>query len=109
MMMKSASNIPAGSIEIRKNTYLNGIIDSARPERVVVFPYSQHFIIKQDLLPGELKNEEDLERLTKAFLSQNGFKTMSGEDIKKPLFKGIVAASIANISLVIFLLIMLLI
>ena len=108
VLMKEAMRIPIENIYIKKNTYLSSIIDCEKPVSAVVFPYSQHFIIKQDLKSHELTNEKDLNHQLKTFLSRTGFKTMSGNDIKKPLYAGILISALANFGLILFLLIRLL-
>lgn len=107
-LMKEALKIPLENIEIKENNYLSSIIDFDKPESAAVFPYSQHFIIKQDLQPKELTNETDLNNQLKAFLERKSFKTMAGDDIKKPMYAGILAAAVFNLALILFLLIKLL-
>ncbi|MBI9107606.1 MAG: hypothetical protein JEZ04_12740 [Spirochaetales bacterium] len=107
-LMKEAVNISIENIDIKENSYLSSIIDYDKPERAAVFPYSQHFIIKQDLKKNELTNETDLNNQIKIFLSRTGFKTMSGDDIKKPLIAGMLISSLLNLGLILFLLIKLL-
>ncbi len=60
VLMKEAVKIPLESVEILQNSYLSEIIDFDKPVSAAVFPYSQHFVIKQDLKNNELKNETDL-------------------------------------------------
>ena len=108
VLMKEALQIPVSDVEIVKNSFFDEIIDYAKPYNAVVFPYSQHFIIKQDLKKNELKNEKDLENQVDSFLSRTGFKTMSGDDIKKPLFRSMAISTIVNIGIILLLLILLL-
>lgn len=108
VLMKEAVSIPIEHIEIRENSYLGGIIDSDKPAGAAFFPYSQHFIIRQDLRKHEITNESDLENQVKTFLNRTGFKTMSGDDIKKPLYGGILISALIHYGLIIFLLIKLL-
>lgn len=105
VLMKEALEIPIESIEILQNSYLSDIIDFDNPVSAVVFPYSQHFIIKQDLKSSEVMNETDLEDQIKTFLSRSGYKTMKGDDIKKPLYRSIVISSILTFGFIVFLLI----
>ena len=105
VLMKEAVNIPLESVKIKENSYLSSIIDYEKPVCAAVFPYSQHFIIKQDLKINELTNENDLNQQIKNFLSRTGFKTMSGNDIKKPLYIGMLISTLINYSLIAFLLI----
>lgn len=105
VLMREAMKIPIENIYIRKNTYLSSIIDCDKPASAVVFPYSQHFIINQDLKSHELTSETDLDHQIKTFLSRTGFKTMSGNDLRKPLYAGILISALASFSLILFLLI----
>ena len=107
-LMKEAINIPLQDIEIRKNTYLGSIIDGDNPVSAAVFPYSQHFIIKQDLKINELSDETDLNRQLDSFLDKTGFKTMSGDDLKKPLYAGFLISALVNLGIILFLLLKLL-
>jgi hypothetical protein len=107
ILMKEAKRIPLDRVQIIKNTFLNGIIDPARPQSVAVFPYSQHFVIRQDLhLRGErILRKEDLLSQAAVFLSKDGLKTMSGDDLKRPIFWGMLVSSLVNLAILIFLLI----
>jgi hypothetical protein len=107
-LMKKALDLPSGSIEIRKNSYLPEIIDGAKPICAAVFPYSQHFIIKQDLAQNAITNEEDLNLQIGDFIRLSGFKTMSGDAIKKPLIAGMLFSALLNYGIIIFLVIKLL-
>lgn len=104
ILMDKAIELPSEVVNIERNTYYNSLIDWNHPENSVVFPFSQHFIIKQDLGRGELLKTEDMEKQADTFLSIKTFKTMKGEDIKKPLFRGMVISSIVNMGIIIFLL-----
>ena len=108
LLMKEAINIPVENIEVKENSYFSSIIDHDKPVSAAVFPYSQHFIIKQDLKPEEITNESELNHQIKTFLDRKDFKTMSGDDIKKPLYAGILISGIFNLGLILFLLIKLL-
>ena len=106
-MVKEGVNIPLDQVSIKANTYLGNIIDPVKPVNALIFPYSQHFIIKQDLPKYAVKNQEDLELQTKDFLSRTGDKAMSGEDIKKPIYGMIKISYIVLIGIIVFLLILL--
>lgn len=106
-LMKEALEIPLEHITIHENSYMDSLIDSNSPVCAAVFPYSQHFIIKQDLKRNEITNETGLYAQIKTFLNIKNFKTMSGDDIKKPLFAGILLSSIINFCIIVFLLILL--
>jgi len=102
-MVKEAVNIPLKYVSIKSNSYLANIIDPLKPVNSLVFPYSQHFIIKQDLQKFALKNQEDLDLQIKTFLSSTGFKTMSAGDIKKPIYGMIFLSYIVLISIIVLL------
>lgn len=105
VLMKKAKEIPLNNIIINKNTFLESIIDSYKPVTSAFFPYSQHFVINQRLKKGDIKNTLGLYNQIAIFLERKGFKKMKGEDITKPLFRGVIISSIFNIALIIFLVI----
>ena len=102
-MVKEAVNIPLEYVSIKANSYLSNIIDPLKPVNALVFPYSQHFIIKQDLQKYAIKNKEDLDLQIKTFLSSSGFKTMSAGDIKKSLTGLLLISYIVLISIIVLL------
>jgi len=106
-MVKEAINIPLEHVSIKANSYLGNIIDPVKPVNAIIFPYSQHFIIKQDLQKYAVKNQKDLDLQIKSFLSRTGFKAMSGDDIKKPIYRMILISYLVLISIIVFLLILL--
>ncbi|MBD3195761.1 MAG: hypothetical protein GF317_11935, partial [Candidatus Lokiarchaeota archaeon] len=85
-MVKEAVNIPLEHVSIKSNSYLGSIIDPFKPVNALIFPYSQHFVIKQDLKKYGIKNQKDLDLQINSFLDRNGFKVMAGDDIKKPIY-----------------------
>ncbi len=109
VLMKEAVNIPIKNIQIESNSYLNNIIDPIKPVDAVLFPYTQHFVIKQDLKKYEIQKESDLYPHIKTFLDRTGFKTMSGDDIKKPIFRSMKLSFLITTGIIITLLILLLI
>lgn len=106
-MVKKAVSIPLEHVSIKANSYLGNIIDPVKPVNAIIFPYSQHFIIKQDLQKYEVKNQKDLDLQIKAFISRTGFKIMSGNDIKKPIYGMILISYLGLIGVIILLLILL--
>jgi hypothetical protein len=106
-MVKEAVEIPLEQVSIKANSYLGNIIDSFKPVNAVIFPYSQHFIIKQDLKKYEVKNQNDLDLQLKSFLKRTGFKVMSGDDLKKPIFGMVLISYLILISVNVLLLILL--
>ena len=107
-MMKQAVQIPLEDVQIKANSYLNNLIDPLKPVNTAIFPYSQHFIIKQDLGVNDLQNQKELCLQMRSFLRTTEFKTMSGDDIKKPLFAGLLISSLVNMVIIITLLLLLL-
>ena len=103
-MMKEAVRIPLENVEIKANSYLNTIINPKEPTTALFFPYSQHFIIKQDLGRNDIINQKQLCMQMKSFINQHEIRTMSGDDIKKPLYVSCIISLVINISIVIFLL-----
>ena len=106
-MVKEAENIPLEQVSIKANSYLGNIIDPFKPVNALFFPYSQHFIIKQDLQKYAVKNQKDLDFQIKSFLSRTGFKRMEGKDIKKPIYAMILISYLGLIGTIVFLLILL--
>lgn len=96
VLMKQAQEIPLESVKIAENSFMADIIDGTHPSSAAVFPYAQHFVIRQDLGDEAIATEEDLLSQVKIFLGRNGFKRMEGNDIKKPLFRGMLISSILN-------------
>ena len=107
-MMKEAVKVPLEYVDIKANSYLSNIIDPLKPENAVIFPFSQHFIIKQDLGINDLQNQKELCQQMRSFLKTTEFKTMSGDDIKKPLFAGMIISALVNLGIIITLLLLLL-
>jgi len=102
-MVKEGVNIPLENVSIKANSYLADIIDPYKPVNALVFPYSQHFIIKQDLQKYGIRNQQDLDLQIKDFLSSSGYKTMSAGDIKKPLTGLLLISYIVLISIIVLL------
>ncbi|MBN2619007.1 MAG: hypothetical protein JXR64_11910 [Spirochaetales bacterium] len=102
-LMKEAINIPLDNLNIGANTFFNDIIDPHNPVTCAIFPYSQHFVIKQDLKEGELTKEDQLEGFINRFVHSKNLKTMAGDDIKKPIIKGLIITWILNIAVIGFL------
>jgi hypothetical protein len=108
VLMEKALKIPDAGIEIEANGFLNGIIDPLKPEAVAVFPYSQHFIIRQEHQERRIARKEDLFQEIQTFLSRDRLKTMRGDDLKKPIFRGMVVSFFVNLGIIVFLLVKLL-
>ncbi|MBN8216907.1 MAG: hypothetical protein J0L75_09710 [Spirochaetes bacterium] len=104
-LMGRAQEIPLECVALAKNDYLPGLIDADHPLCAAVFPYSQHFIIKQDLAENSLRTEADLEGQILAFLGRTGFKTMTGDAIKKPLLRGLLLSAALTYGLIAYLII----
>lgn len=82
VLMKEALEIPLDQVTVLKNTYFQSLMDGEAPPSAALFPYGQHFIIKQNQPENEL----------------------TGEDLKKPLFRGILISSLVTYGLIGFLL-----
>ena len=104
-MVKKAVNIPIEQISIKANSYLASIIDPFKPVSALIFPHSQHFVIRQDLPKYGVRNQQDLDREIKTFLARTGFKGMSGDDIKKPILGMVCISYIVLITIIVLLLI----
>lgn len=104
VLMKEAIPVPLDNVQIFSNTFMEDVINGNEPESAAIFPYSQHFIIKQDLSEQEIQRTEDLYVHIEHFMERKKFKIMSGDDIKKPLFRGMILSSLINLGIIIFLL-----
>jgi hypothetical protein len=107
-LMKEAREIDLSAVEIRANSFMKGVIDGSRPSSACLFPYSQHFVIRQDIGRDGIADEAGLEAQARAFLENKGFKRMEGTDITKPLFRGMLISGIANAAIILTLLALLL-
>ena len=100
-MMNRALEMPEDSVTVRENGYFADIIDGTRPLCAAVFPYSQHFVIKQDLEPGTVTDETRLGELVREFLDDSSFKRMSGDDLKKPIIAGLLVSGAITYGIII--------
>lgn len=107
-MLRKGTQIPIQDVKVSINSYLKGIFDPLQPVDALVFPFTQHFVVKQDAKMHEIKTESDLVSHMKTFIERTGFKTMSGDDIKKPIFRSMFISNLVSMGLIIFLLIMVL-
>jgi len=105
-MLREGTYLPIQDVKVTSNTYLSCIIDSLNPIEALVFPFAQHFVVKQDAKIHEIKTENDLKSHVKAFIERTDFKVMSGDDIKKPIFISMCISGLISTGLIIFLLIM---
>ena len=104
-MLRKGIQLPIQDVKVTSNTYLSGIIDPLNPVDVLVFPFTQHFVVKQDANIHEIKTESDLISHMKTFIERTDFKTMSGDDIKKPILRSMFISMLISTGLIIFLLI----
>jgi hypothetical protein len=107
-MLREGTYIPIEDVKITSNSYLHGIIDPLNPVTAAVFPFAQHFVINQHIEENQIKTESDLEFHIKTFLERTGFKTMKGDDIKKPILRSMFISNLISTGLIIFLLVKLL-
>ncbi|GAB6089127.1 hypothetical protein [Spirochaeta dissipatitropha] len=104
VLMKEALRVPLDRMQIQQNSYMSDLIGNDSPVSAAIFPFSQHFIIKQNMKRTELMKEPDLHPLIQDFLDRSGFKTMKGEDLKKPILRGMIVSTLFNYGLILFLL-----
>jgi hypothetical protein len=100
-LMKEAKAIPLDRVRIVANTMMAGVIDAERPTSAALFPYTQHFVIRQDLAEKEIATGGHLIEQARIFLERTGFKTMKGDDIKKPLLRGMMVSAIVNLGIIV--------
>jgi hypothetical protein len=98
-LMKEARALPLDAVEISRNNFLPGLIDGGKPIRAALFPFSQHFVIRQDLHGEGLADEAGLFRQLKIFM-EGRFKTMAGTDITKPIFVGMMVSALVNLGII---------
>jgi hypothetical protein len=99
-LMAEALEIDLASVEIEANSFLEGVIDGAEPSAAALFPYAQHFVIRQDLGEQRIETAEDLRAQVRTFLDREGFKIMSGDDIKKPLGRSLIVSFLVNAAII---------
>ena len=109
VLMKEARRLPIDRLDIIENSYLDTIIEWEKPVCAAYFPFSQHFIIKQNMRREELRAEKDLISLINEFTGSRGYKTMKGDDLKKPIFRGMLISGLVNLGIIAVLLLILLI
>lgn len=106
VLMNEAVQIKLDKVVIGSNTLMNSVIDGAHPSCAAIFPYTQHFIIRQDLHGKPIANSTDLMSEVDYFLERQDFKTMKGDDIKRPLFRSMMISLIVNIVIIVILLVL---
>lgn len=100
-LMKEAREIPLEAVRIAENSFMKGLIDGDKPCTAAVFPYTQHFVIRQDLEADSVAHEKDLLDQVRVFMERKDFKRMEGSDITKSLLRGMIASSVLNACLII--------
>lgn len=100
VLMKEAREIPVEKIEIRENTLMGGIIDGSRPLAAALFPYTQHFVIRQDAGGANPGTTEELGAELRTFMGRKDFKPMKARDTTGPLLRGMLASSIVNAAII---------
>ena len=103
-LMEKALRMPLEAVHLSTNTFFPGLIDATAPLSSACFPYSQHYIIKQNLVPGEIKTGDDLEAKIDEFVEAKNLKTMRGDDLKRPILTGMVVSAVVTYGLIAFLL-----
>lgn len=107
-LMKETLEIPLDNVKITKNSYFKELIKWDKPVNAALFTSCQHFIIDQRVKKGNIKSKNDLYKNIDYFIEAEKFKTMEGDDLKKPIIKGMVVSSIFNFGLILFLMLKLL-
>ncbi|MDC7235103.1 MAG: hypothetical protein PQJ58_17855 [Spirochaetales bacterium] len=97
--MKEALYIAPEDVQVDCMNYFNDIIDISAPVTTLCFPYSQHYFI-ESLNPRRHSNTEELEETVQDFLKMEELPTMKAEQIKKPLFRGILISMAVNTALI---------
>lgn len=105
-LMEQALEVPLDQVKIQANSYFSEIIDGEKPLCAALFPYSQHFVIRQDMARQELLSEKDLRKEVDLFLSRSGYKTMKGDDLKKPILRSMMISTLVMWSLLAVLLVL---
>ncbi len=93
--MEEALYIEPEKVKIEKMLIFNEFIYSTRPASILCFPYAQHYFINSQLKRNH-RNREEMEETLRDFLELKQVPTMKGDQIKKPLFRGILLAAIIN-------------
>lgn len=95
-LMARAKRLSLDQVRVQANDFLGSIIGPETLVSAAYFPYSQHFIIKQDLPDNAISEKKDLEFRAQEFLNARGIKLMSGDDIKRPLIRGLVVSTVVT-------------
>jgi hypothetical protein len=104
-LMREAIRIPPESVTIVVNGFFTELIDGNTPLSFACFPFGQHYVIKQDLAPGDIRDVADLEAKAAEFAAATGFKRMRGDDLKKPILIGLIVSAVVNYAIIVLLLI----
>jgi len=88
-----------------ENGFFPELIDGNAPLAFACFPYGQHYVIKQDLAPGDIRSEADLEARAAEFAAATGFKRMRGDDLKRPILVGMIVSAVLTYGVIVLLLI----
>lgn len=99
-LMEKALRIPPEAVELSVNGFFADLIDASSPLDFACFPYSQHYVIQQSMVPGTLKTDEDLEAHVVAFSQTPKVQGMRGDDLKRPIFFGLVASAAVTYSVI---------
>jgi len=103
--MREALSIPAERVTIVENGFFSELIDGNAPLSFACFPFGQHYVIKQDLAPGAIRSETDLETKAAEFAAATGFKRMRGDDLKRPILIGMIVSAVVTYAVIVLLLI----
>lgn len=100
VLMKEAREIDLGGVRITENTLMANIIDGARPTCAALFPYTQHFVIKQDPAGANPATADELRAQLRAFMERKDLRPMKASDTTAPLLRGMLASAIVNAAII---------
>ena len=97
--MKEALWIDPDKIVIDSMKIFNNFIDDSKPVSSLCFPYAQHYFINSQLARTH-KNQSDMEKTVLEFIGIKQVPKMKGDQIKKPLLRGILIAAVINTGII---------
>ncbi len=99
-LMERALRLPPEAVVLRHNGFFPNLIDASKPLSYACFPYAQHYVIKQDVEAGQIKTEADLEARVSEFSAAGSVRGMRGDDIKRPIFLGILGSAVVTYTVI---------
>lgn len=101
--VEKALDIPLDKVIIESNTWFPGLL-AAKPEKVAIFPYAQHFISDSPGASSKIKNKEELE-LAIQKVDFDTIKVFSTASIKRMFVVGSIVSILVSLTLLVLLLI----